>query len=103
MEECDFPINSKWEKLARNMGISLNERHRLRELAITQCLNYATALEEAIDKFQRASTRPVTWDMFISRVKIVDRSTAKQMRRKLGITATPCKHYTISLLICCFR
>ena len=101
MEECDFPINSKWEKLARNMGISPDERYRLRALAITQDLNYATALEEAIDMFQRASTRLVTWDMFISRVKIVDQSTAKQMRRKLGITATPCKH-TISLL-CSFR
>ena len=93
MEECDFPINSKWEKLARNMGISLNERHRLRELAITQSFNYATALEEAIDMFQRASTRPVTWDMFISRVKNVDRLTATKMRRKLGITPTPSKHY----------
>ena len=81
------------------MGISLNERHRLRELAITQSLNYAAALEEAIDMFQRASTRPVTWDMFISKVENVDWLTATKMRRKLGITAarpTPCKHYTIS-------
>ena len=77
------------------MGISLEERHRLK-LAISQGLNSETALEEAIDMFQRASTRPVTWDMFISRVRCVDQSTATKMRRKLGITATPSNHYTIS-------
>ena len=98
LEECEFPINSKWEKLARNMDISLDERHRLR-VTISQGLNSETALEEAIDMFQRASTRPVTWDMFISKVENVDWLTATKMRRKLGITATrptPCKHYTIS-------
>ena len=98
LEECEFPINSKWGKLARNMDISLDERHRLR-VAISQGLNSETALEEAIDMFQRANTRPVTWNMFISRVENVDWLTATKMRRKLGITAarpTPCKHYTIS-------
>ena len=78
------------------MGISLDERHRLRALAITAGLNCETALEEAIDIFQRASTRPVTWNMFISRVKSVDLLTATKMRRKL---ATPCKHYTIIIII----
>ena len=77
------------------MGISFEERHRLK-LAISQGLNSETALEEAIDMFQRDSKRPVTWDMFISRVRCVDQFTAAKMRRKLGITATPCKHYTIS-------
>ena len=96
LEECEFLINSKWEKLARNMGISLNERHRLRALAITQSLNCETALEEAIDMFQRASAIPVSWDMFVSRVENVDRLTAAKMRRKLGITATPSKHHYIS-------
>ena len=96
LEECEFPIYSKWEKLARNIDISLNERHRLRALAITQSLNCETALEEAIDMFERASTRPVTWDMFVSRVENVDLLTATKMKRKLGITATPSKHYTIS-------
>ena len=95
LEECEFPINLKWEKLARNMGISLDERHRLR-VAISQGLNSETALEEAIHMFQSANTRPVTWNMFISRVKSVDRFTATKMRRKFGITATPSKHYTIS-------
>ena len=95
LEECEFPINSKWEKLTRNMGISLDERHRLR-VAISQGLNSETALEEAIDMFRRNSTRPVTWNMFISRVKSVDQLTATKMRRKLGITATPSKHYTSS-------
>ena len=95
LEDCEFPINSKGEKLARNMGISLNERHRLRALANTQSLNYEAALEEAIDMFERASTRPVTWDTFILRVENVDQLTATKMRRKLGITATPSKHYTI--------
>ena len=75
LEECEFPINAKWEKLARNMGISLDERHRLR-LAISQGLNSETALEEAIDMFLRDNTRPVTWDMFISRVRCVDQFTA---------------------------
>ena len=84
------------------MDISLNERHRLRALAITQSLNCQTALEEAIDMFQRASTRPVTWDMFVSRVENVDLLTATKMKRKLGITATPGKHYTISSLLCSF-
>ena len=78
------------------MDISLDERHRLKESAIIQDLNYEIALEEAIDMFQRASTRPVTWDMFISKVENVDWLTATKMRRKLGITATPGKHYTIS-------
>ena len=96
LEECEFPINSKWEKLARKMGISPDQRHRLRALAITQSLNCETALEEAIDMFQRASTRPVTWDMFVSRVENVDLLTATKMKRKLGITATQGKHYTIS-------
>ena len=60
---------------------------------------YETALEEAIYKFQRAITRPITWDMFISRVENVDKLTATKMRRKLGITSTPGKHhYTSSLL-----
>ena len=94
LEECEFPINSKWEKLARNMGISLDERHRLRALTNSQGLDCETALEEAIDIFRRASIRPVTWDMFISRVKTVERLTATKMRRKLGITAIPSKrHY----------
>ena len=35
LEECEFPINSKWENLARKMGISLNERHWLRKQATT--------------------------------------------------------------------
>ena len=98
LEECEFPINAKWEKLTRNMDISLDERHRLR-VAISQGLNSETALEEAIDMFQIAGTRPVTWDIFITRVENVDWLTATKMRRKLGITAarpTPCKHYTIS-------
>ena len=71
------------------MGISLDERCRLRALAINQDLNYGTALEEAINKFQRArtSTIPVTWDMFISRVENVDQLTATKMRKKLGIIA----------------
>ena len=80
------------------MGISFEERHRLK-LAISQGLNSETALEEAIDMFQIAGTRPVTWDIFITRVENVDWLTATKMRRKLGITAarpTPCKHYTIS-------
>ena len=38
LEECEFPINTKWEKLARNMFTSLDERHRLR-VAISQDLN----------------------------------------------------------------
>ena len=79
------------------MGISLNERHRLRVLAIAHNLNSETALEEAIDMFQRANIRPVTWDMFVSRVENVDRLTATKMKRKLGITATTSKHYTILL------
>ena len=101
LEECEFPINSKWEKLARNMGISLDERCRLRALAITQDLNYGAALEEAIDEFQRArtSTTPVTWDMFISRVENVDQLTATKMRKKLGITATPSKHHYNIIII----
>ena len=102
LEECKFSINAKWETLARIMGISLDERHRLR-VAISQGLNSETALEETIDMFQRGSTRPVTWHMFISRVRCVDQITATKMSRKLGITATPGKHYTISLLICSFR
>ena len=96
LEECKFPINSKWDKLARYMDISLDERQRLKESPIIQDLNYEIALEEAIDMFQRASTRPVTWDMFISKVENVDWLTATKMRRKLGITATQGKHYTIS-------
>ena len=95
LKECEFSIDSKWEKLARNMGISLDERHRLK-VAISQDLNSETALGEAIEMFQRDSKRPVTWDMFISRVRCVDQLTATKMRRKLGITATPSKHYTIS-------
>ena len=78
------------------MDISLDERHRLKESANTEDLNYERALEEAIDMFQRASTRPVTWNMFVSRVENVDRLTATKMMRKLGITATPSKHCTIS-------
>ena len=35
LEECEFPINSKWENLARNMGISFDERHWLRKQATT--------------------------------------------------------------------
>ena len=77
------------------MGISLDERHQLK-VAISQDLNSETALKEAIDMFQRDNRRPVTWDMFISRVRCVDQFTAAKMRRKLGITATPSKHYTIS-------
>ena len=101
LEECDFPINSKWENLTRNMGISLDERHRLR-VTISQGLSSETALEEAIDMFKRASTRPVTWNMFVSRVENVDLLTATKMKRKLGITATPGKYYTISKLLCSF-
>ena len=93
LEECEFPINSKWEKLARNMGISLDDRHRLR-IAISQGLSSETALEEAIDIFRRASIRPVTWNIFISRVKTVERLAATKMRRKLGIITSPSKrHY----------
>ena len=96
MEECEFPIISKWDKLARYMDISLDKRCRLKELANTQDLNYERALEEAIDMFQRTSTTPVTWNMFASRVENVDLFTATKMKRKLGITATPSKHYAIS-------
>ena len=58
LEECKFPITSEWERLSRDMGISLDERHRVRLLANTQSFNYATALKEAIDRFQRAGIRP---------------------------------------------
>ena len=78
------------------MDITLDERHRLRALAVTAGLNCETALEEAIDMFQRASTIPVTWDMFVSILENVDLLTATKMKRKLEITTTPSKHYTIS-------
>ena len=99
LEECEFPINSKWGKLARYMGISFDERCRLKESAFTQSFNYENSLEEAILMFQTGSARPVTWDVFISRVENVDQLTATKMRKKLGITATPSKHHHIIICI----
>ena len=91
LKECKFPINSKWEELAGNIGIFLNEPH----LAISQSLNSEPALEVTTDMFQRPSTRPVTWDMltFISRVRSVDQFTETNIRNKLGIIAAPSTLY----------
>ena len=77
------------------MGISHFEKHLLRA-AISQLFNPETALEKVVVIFQRGSTRPVTWNIFISRVEKVDQFTATNMRKKLGIPATPSKHHYIS-------
>ena len=43
--------------------------------------------------------RPVTWDMFISKVERVEIATARNMRRKLNLPVTlgKHKHYSQSL------
>ena len=92
LEECEFPINSKWEKLARNMDISLDERCRLRALAITQDLNYGAALEMNFKEPEQYQLLGICsypeWKMLIS-----------SPQQKLGITATPSKHHYNIIII----
>ena len=38
--------------------------------------------------FLKASTSPVSWDMFVSKVETVERITAIKMRKKLGLANT---------------
>ena len=53
------------------------------------CIDHALALEEAIEMFLKASTSPVSWDMFVSKVETVERTTAIKMRKRLGLANTP--------------
>ena len=39
--------------------------------------------------FLKASTSPVSWDMFVSKVETVERTTAIKMRKRLGLANTP--------------
>ena len=99
LKECQFPVHSKWESLARNLDISLDKRRELRSQAATQFIDYETALEEAIDMFLRNSFSPVTWEKFLSKVESVDRATATKMRKKLGLTQKPGIQTSLSSLI----
>ena len=87
--DCEFPIHSNWEKLARNLDISLDKRRALRRQAATQAMDYETVLEEALDMFVSNNSSPVTWEKFIFEVERVDRPTAAKMRKKLGFALTP--------------
>ena len=89
LKECQFPVHSRWEDIARNMEISLDKRQRLRIQVATEARDCETALEESVDEFLRNSSSPVTWDKFLSKVECVDRATAAKMRKKLGLVLMP--------------
>ena len=87
--DCEFPIHLNWEKLARNLDISLDKRRALRKQVATTAMDYETVLEEASDMFVSNNSSPVTWEKFIFEVERVDRPTAAKMRKKLGFALTP--------------
>ena len=89
LKECQFPFHSRWENLARNLDISLDERQRLRKQVATEVIDCETALEESVDVFLRNSSSPITWDQFLSKVECIDRLTAAKMRKKLGLSLMP--------------
>ena len=89
LKECQFPVHSRWENLARNLDISLDKRQQRRMQVAIEAIDCETALEESVDEFLRNSSSPVTWDKFLPKVECVDRLTAAKMRKKLGLSPMP--------------
>ena len=76
LESYGFPINIKWDHLASKLGISLDERHRLRQMALLDGGNFLHALEEILDWWIR--NKDATWQKLFSAVEEVkDKETCK--------------------------
>ena len=69
LDSCAFPINTKWDHLASKLGISLDERHRLRQMALLDGGNFRHALEEILDWW--IGNKDATWQKLFSAVEEV--------------------------------
>ena len=85
LESRGFPINIKWDHLASKLGISLDERHRLRQMALLDGGNFRHALEEILDWWIR--NKDATWQKLFSAVEEVkDKNTIADIKTYIGFT-----------------
>ena len=82
--KCDFVVKDKWTELTSLLGVSLEERRRLKTMASTD-QDYHFALEEGLQWWITNNTAP-SWEELISAVeKCADKDIAVVMKRQLDI------------------
>ena len=79
-----FVVKENWTKLTCFLGVSLEERRRLKKMASSD-QDYHFALEESLQWWITNSTAP-SWEEFISAVEYCgDEQIAAMIRRQLDI------------------
>ena len=83
LKDNGFLTTSHWHQLGSDLGVSLDERRRLREQALI-AQNYDVALEECLDIWIRNS-KEASWDVLIQAVERLEIATADRMRQTIQI------------------
>ena len=78
-----FITTSHWHQLGSDLGVSLDERRRLREQALI-AQNYDAALEECLDIWIKNS-KEASWNVLIQSVERLEISTADRMRETIQV------------------
>ena len=81
LKSCDFRVVSNWSKLCASLGVSLEDRKRLRTQAMLTG-NYDDSLEECLDIWIKSEQEVASWEQLFKAVEREERVTAKRMREK---------------------
>ena len=96
--KCGFVVKDKWTELTSLLGVSLEERRRLKTMASSD-QDYHFALEEGLQWWITNSTAP-SWEELISAVeKCVDKDIAVVMKRQLDIKDESILKYIFIIII----
>ena len=83
LKDNGFLTTSHWHQLGSDLGVSFDERKRLREQALI-AQNHDAALEECLDIWIRNSKEP-SWNVLIQAVERLEISTADRMRETIQV------------------
>ena len=81
LRSCNFRIVSNWSNLGATLGVSLEDRKRLRTQALMTG-DYNVCLEECLDLWLKNSDGIPSWEQLFLAVEREEKVTAKKMREQ---------------------
>lgn len=83
LQDSYFNVTKHWHQMGGDLGVSLDNRRRLQELAI-RTQNYDGALEECLD-WWISNTPDASWEILVETVERHEVSTSDRMRDLLRL------------------
>lgn len=80
LRDCDFRMFTNWSKVSRSLGITLDDRNRLKHKGMISD-DWSDVMESALTIW--IDSGQATWDKLIEAVESEEKNTALKMKRIL--------------------